>query len=46
MLFKEYPLSQIARFCRYAILGFFGIFCAPWLFSFIEQKLSLEPGFS
>ncbi|MFX0015548.1 MAG: phosphatase PAP2 family protein [Promethearchaeota archaeon] len=43
LLFEEWPLKQISRFCRYAILAFVGIFCLPWLFVFIEQKLSLEP---
>ncbi len=42
MISKEFPLYQIARFCRYAILAFFGIFCVPWLFKIIEQKLSLN----
>ncbi|MFX1285324.1 MAG: phosphatase PAP2 family protein [Promethearchaeota archaeon] len=42
MLFKEFPLYLIARFLRYAILSFFGIFCVPWLFKFIEEKLSLD----
>ena len=43
MFFEGFPLAQIARLCRYAILAFVGIFCIPWLFVFIEQKLSLEP---
>jgi membrane-associated phospholipid phosphatase len=44
MLFKGFPLEFIARFFRYAILAFVGIFCLPWLFAFIERRLSLEPG--
>lgn len=43
MLFEGFPLYEIGRFVRYAILAFVGIFCVPWLFVFIEQKLSLEP---
>ncbi len=44
ILFEGFPLEYISRFIRYAILAFFGIFCLPWLFSTIEQKLLLEPG--
>ncbi|UCG01581.1 MAG: phosphatase PAP2 family protein [Candidatus Heimdallarchaeota archaeon] len=44
VLFKGFPLEYIARFCRYAILAFAGIFCLPWLFVVIERRLSLEPG--
>lgn len=43
LLFNEFPLYQVARFSRYVILAFAGIFCLPWLFSFIEQKLSIKP---
>ncbi|MFX0122179.1 MAG: phosphatase PAP2 family protein [Candidatus Hodarchaeota archaeon] len=46
MLFIGFPLELITRFCRYAILAFVGIFCIPWLFVVIEQRLSLEPGVS
>ncbi|MFW9905850.1 MAG: phosphatase PAP2 family protein [Candidatus Thorarchaeota archaeon] len=42
ILFKGFPLDIIARFCRYAILAFVGIFCIPWLFVIIEHELSLE----
>lgn len=42
ILFEGFPLDLISRFCRYAILAFVGIFCIPWLFVIIEQKLSLE----
>jgi membrane-associated phospholipid phosphatase len=46
MLFEGFPLEYIARFFRYSILAFFGFFCLPLLFVFIERKLSLEPGVS
>ena len=44
ILFEGFPLEQIARFVRYSILAFFGIFCLPWLFATIEQRFSLNPG--
>jgi membrane-associated phospholipid phosphatase len=42
MLFEGFPLDLIARFCRYGILAFVGIFCIPWLFSIIERRLLSE----
>ena len=42
MLFKGFPLDFIARFCRYAILAFVGIFCIPWLFVIIEKRFLLK----